>query len=249
MTISTVAVLTGASAGLGQALALGLMSPDTHLITLSRRHDAALAAHAAASGCTVQQIQIDLSNPAAAEVGAEQVVANLPGSAQRYLLINNAGTVDPIIPAAQLTSAARIISALSLNVASVMLLVAAFLRGTPGGAERRILNISSGAGRNPMPGWGVYCATKAALDRYTQVLAAENPGVRAVSLAPGVINTGMQERIRASSADDFPNLNRFVAMHEQGQLAEPATVAAKILKYLTGADFGATVIDDIRQHA
>jgi sepiapterin reductase len=249
MTISTVAVLTGASAGLGQALALGLMNADTSLITLSRRHDKALAAHAAASGCTVQQIQVDLSNPAAAEIGAEQIVSNLPQSARRYLLINNAGTVDPIAPVARLTSAATITSALSLNVTAVMLLVAAFLRNTPEGSDRRILNISSGAGRNPMPGWGVYCATKAALDRYTQVLAAENPNVKAVSLAPGVVNTGMQKQIRSSSPDAFPSLRRFIDMHEQGQLAEPAAVAAKIIKYLTGADFGATVLDDIRQHA
>lgn len=249
MTISTVAVLTGASAGLGQALALGLMSADTHLITLSRRHDKALAAHAADSGCTVQQIQVDLSNPAAAEIGAEQIVSNLPPSAQRYLLINNAGTVDPISPVAQLASAATITSALSLNVTSVMLLVAAFLRNTPTTSDRRILNISSGAGRHAMPGWGVYCATKAALDRYTQVLAAENPNVKAVALAPGVVNTGMQQQIRASSPNAFPNVQNFIDMHEQGKLAQPAAVAAKIIQYLTSDNFGTTVLDDIRQHA
>lgn len=248
MTVSTVAVLTGASAGLGQALALGLMSPDTHLITLSRRHDAALDAHARESGCTVQQIQVDLSNPAAAEVGAEQIVSNLPRTAQRYVLINNAGTVDPVAPVAQLSSAALITSALSLNVTSVMLLTAAFLRNTPAGTDRRILNVSSGAGRAPYPGWGVYCATKAALDRYTQVLATENPGVRAVALAPGVVNTGMQAHIRASSPDNFPDVQRFIDMHEQGKLAEPAAVAARIIKYLAGADFGKTVLDDIRHY-
>lgn len=248
MSISTVAIVTGASAGLGQALALGLLSPDTHLLTLSRRHDAALDAHATASGCTVQQIQVDLSNPAATEVGAEQVIGNLPRSAQRYLLINNAGTVDPVAPTAQLSSAAHITAALSLNVTSVMLLAAAFLRNTPTGADRRILNISSGAGRSAMPGWGVYCASKAALDRYTEVLAAENPTVRTVSLAPGVVNTGMQAHIRASSADNFPNVQRFIAMHDEGKLAEPAAVAAKILNYLASPDFGKTVLDDIRHH-
>src|SRR3546814_16891333 len=98
MTISTVAVLTGASAGLGQALALGLMNPDTYLITLSRRHDPALAAHAAVSGCTVQQIPVDLSNPAAAELGAEQIVSNMTGSAPRYVLLNNAGNDRPEEP-------------------------------------------------------------------------------------------------------------------------------------------------------
>src|SRR3546814_16398161 len=103
MTISTVAVLTGASAGLGQALALGLMNPDTYLLTLSRRHDTALAAHAADSGCTVQHIQVDLSNPPAAEPGAEQTVSNLTGSPHRYVPINNAAPATPLVPLPQLT--------------------------------------------------------------------------------------------------------------------------------------------------
>ncbi|MGP1615597.1 MAG: SDR family NAD(P)-dependent oxidoreductase, partial [Pollutimonas bauzanensis] len=113
----------------------------------------------------------------------------------------------------------------------------------------RILNISSGAGRNPTAGWGVYCATKAALDHYTQVLHAENHGARVASLAPGVIDTGMQEKIRGSDAASFPNVERFAQMHEQGQLSSPGAVAEKILRYLAHDDFGATVLDDIRNHA
>src|SRR3546814_7749275 len=83
-----------------------------------------------------------------------------------------------------------------------------------------------------MPGWGVYCATKAALDHYTQVLHAENHGVRIAALAPGVIDTGMQEKIRGSHANDFPSVERFAQMHEQGQLSSPADVAARILRYI-----------------
>ncbi|TAM86231.1 MAG: SDR family NAD(P)-dependent oxidoreductase, partial [Candidimonas sp.] len=136
----------------------------------------------------------------------------------------------------------------SLNVTSVMLLAGAFLRNTPADADRRILNVSSGAGRAPSPGWGVYCASKAALDRYTQVLAAENPGVRTAALAPGVVNTNMQAHIRAADVNDFPKVQRFIDLHDQGKLTEPAVAAAKILKYLTSADFGKVVLDDIRHH-
>ncbi|GAB2905700.1 SDR family oxidoreductase [Paralcaligenes sp. KSB-10] len=251
MSLSTVAIISGASKGLGQALALGLMKPDTQIITLARNHHAALAQRASETGCSLQQIQVDLASPSAAEHCAEQVMNGLAAGAQRYLLINNAGTVEPILPASSLNSAAGITAAFNLNVTSVMLLTAAFLRATAASkAERRILNISSGAGRNATPGWGVYCATKAALDRYSQVLAVEEAdSARIVSLAPGVIDTGMQERIRASDPKDFPNLSRFVDMHEQGQLASPAAVAAKILQYIDRDDFGATVLDDIRNYA
>src|SRR3546814_12969815 len=115
------------------------MKPETKRISLSRRRGTARAAHAADSGCTVQQIQVDLSNPAAAELGAEQIVSNLPGSAQRYVLINNAGTVDPIVPVAQLTSAAQITPALSLNITNVLLPVAPFPRNPPRGAAPPLL--------------------------------------------------------------------------------------------------------------
>src|SRR3546814_6081383 len=64
MEATTVAIVTGASRGLGQALALGLLQPGTRLMTVARSHDEALDAHAKASGCPLQQVQTDLANPA-----------------------------------------------------------------------------------------------------------------------------------------------------------------------------------------
>ncbi|NGM88242.1 SDR family oxidoreductase [Parapusillimonas sp. SGNA-6] len=250
MQARTVAIVTGASRGLGHALALGLMAPDVALITVSRRHNADLAQHAQLSGCSLQQIQGDLANPAAAERIANQILGKLDIQAERYLLINNAGTVDPVSLASGLDNAAAITAAFSLNVTCPMLMIAALLRlPADGNVDRRILNISSGAGRNPMPGWGVYCATKAALDHYSRVVQAENHGVRIASLAPGVIDTGMQEHIRGSSRDHFPDVQRFIHMHEAGQLSAPADVAARILDYINREDFGTTVLDDIRHYA
>lgn len=249
MELSTVAVVTGASRGLGHALALGLLQPTTQLITIARSHDAALAQQAAKAGCQLQQVQADLSDPVAAGDSAAKIMASLPQGAMRYLLINNAGTVDPIKQAADLTDASAIAAAFNLNVTSLIALSSAFLRATQGAADRRILNISSGAGRNPMPGWGVYCATKAAVDHYSQVVHAENHGVRIVSLAPGVIDTNMQKQIRGSDAASFPNVERFAQMHEQGQLSSPAAVAEKILRYIADDSFGTTVLDDIRNYA
>src|SRR5690606_3138496 len=250
MESTTVAIVTGASRGLGQALALGLLQSGTRLITVARSHDEVLDRQAQESGCSLQQVQTDLASPAAVERVARQILSNLPSGAKRYLLINNAGTVDPISQASELHNAAAITAAFNLNITSVILLTAAFLQAVkPMQADCRILNISSGAGRNPMPGWGVYCATKAALDHYTQVLHAENHGVRIAALAPGVIDTGMQEKIRGSHASDFPNVERFAQMHAQGQLSSPADVAARILRYIDHDSFGATVLDDIRNYA
>src|SRR5690606_13154264 len=133
--------------------------------------------------------------------------------AKRYVLVNNAGTVDPVSLSDGLLDAAAIESAFTLNVVSAMVLSAAFLRSAPTQADRRILNISSGAGRKPTRGWPVYCATKAALDHYTRVLAEEHPDIRVSALAPGVVDTAMQAHIRDSSRDHFPELDRFLQLH------------------------------------
>jgi len=247
----TIAILTGASRGIGAGLARGLARADTKLITLARRAAPELAAIAQANGCELEQIQVDLSDLQAAEQTAERICAALPRDAKRYLLINNAGTVEPVAAAEALTNGAAIQMAFTLNVSAVMLLTARFVTAVQDlQADRRVLNISSGAGRNPNAGWGVYCATKAALDMYTRVLKQEqgDEGVRTVALAPGIVDTGMQETIRASDPDSFPALAKFQEFHATGKLAAPDEVATRILAYLDRNDFGNTEIDDIRNY-
>ncbi|CAM4093413.1 SDR family oxidoreductase [Bordetella muralis] len=247
----TIAILTGASRGIGAGLARGLVRPGTRLITLARRADPELAALAQSQGVELEQIQVDLSDLQAAEQTAERVCAALPRDAKRYLLINNAGTVEPVAAVGALTDGATINTAFTLNVSAVILLTARFIAAVQNlQADRRVLNISSGAGRNPNAGWGVYCATKAALDMYTRVLKQEQGGngVRTVALAPGIVDTGMQETLRASDPAAFPALAKFQEFHATGKLASPADVATRILAYLDRDDFGTTEIDDIRNY-
>ncbi|OZI58874.1 SDR family oxidoreductase [Bordetella genomosp. 1] len=247
--IDTLAILTGASRGLGAALARGLLKPGTRLVTLARRTDPDLAAQAQAAGVELEQWPVDLSDLAAAHAASERLAA-LP-QARRYVLINNAGTVNPVANTAELTDGRAIADAFNLNVTAVMLLTARFLTALrEQQADVRIVNISSGAGRNPNAGWGVYCATKAALDMYTRVLNAEHGarGVRAVALAPGIVDTDMQATIRSSDEASFPALARFQEFKATGKLSAPADVAARILAYLDRDDFGKTEIDDIRNY-
>lgn len=248
----TIAILTGASRGLGASLARGLLAPGTQLVTLARRTDDELAALASEKGVKLEQIAVDLADTAAAAQTAERIFASLPRDAGRYLLINNAGTVHPVANSAALNDPAAIGAAFALNVTSVMLLTSRFLASTQGlTAKRQIVNISSGAGRNPNAGWAVYCSTKAALDMYTRVVNAEHRehGVQAISLAPGVVDTGMQETIRSSSVESFPALARFQDLKASGKLSSPDDVARRILALTERDDFGQTEIDDIRNYA
>lgn len=248
MPSTTVAMVTGASRGLGLALARGLLASGATVITLARTHNAELAAEAQQLGASLRQIPCDLADTAAVESAAGLLGGALPSGAGRYLLFNNAATLDPVGLADSFLDAQAIQRAFTLNVAAVMVLTAAFLRATPVQADRRIVNISSGAGRKPTAGWSVYCATKAALDHYSRVLALENPGVRVAALAPGVIDTSMQQHIRSSDRRQFPDLDRFLSLHEQNQLAAPEAVARKILDHVAGDAFGREVLDDIRNY-
>lgn len=248
MTIRTLAIVTGASRGLGEALALQYIARHTPLITVARGRSDRLDQAASQANISLTQIQADLSDPQVAEQTSKEVAALVPDDVTRCILINNAGTVQPVANAARLSDAAAINTALTLNITSLMLMTSALLGTRRGDMDFRILNISSGAGRNPMPGWGVYCATKAAVDIYTRVLAQEHSEVRAVSLAPGVIDTDMQQTIRASDKSDFPSLERFQDLHRQGQLASPADTAHHIIQFIERDDFGTTVLDDLRNY-
>lgn len=249
MNKKTIAIVTGASRGLGEALALQMIADGTPLITVARQTSSALSGKAAQYDGSLTQIQADLSDPQEAQRTSEKIAAQIPDDVARCILINNAGTVQPVANTVRLSDADAITNALTLNVTSIMLLCSAVLQAcTRPGIDCRILNISSGAGQGPVAGWGVYCASKAAVNMYTQVLAQEHPEVRAVSLSPGVIDTTMQATIRASSTQDFPNVGRFTDLHEQGQLASATDTAQHILHYLDRDDFGTTVVDDIRNY-
>lgn len=247
----TIAILTGASRGIGAAMARGLAKPGTRLITLARREDPELAAYARSQDAQLEQLSVDLSDLAAAEAAARRICDTLPRDAGRYLLINNAGTVHPVSGTDALIDGPAIAAAFNLNVTAVMLLTARFLAAVADlKADRRVLNISSGAGRNPNAGWGVYCATKAALDMYSRVVKQEQGegGARVVSLAPGIVDTDMQAAIRSSDPKSFPALAKFQDFHASGKLSSPANVASRILAYLDRDDFGTTEIDDIRNY-
>src|SRR5690625_4982216 len=163
MTVHTLAIVTGASRGLGEAIALQFIKRGTPLVTLARRRSEGLDQEAERTKGTLTQIQADLSDPHDIEKASQQLMTLIPNDLKRCILINNAGTVQPISKVACLSDAGKITASLTLNVTSLMVLTSAVLNATSHTADRRVLNISSGAGRSPMPGWGVYCATKAAV--------------------------------------------------------------------------------------
>jgi NAD(P)-dependent dehydrogenase (short-subunit alcohol dehydrogenase family) len=247
-----VVIVTGASKGLGAAFVDQLLSPDRRVIGIARSANDALAEAARAKGAWLDWYLQDLADVEASDVLAASICRSLPRDAARYVLINNAALMGPVGAVARLP-VAETVAALNVNLASLMLFTARFLEATDALAvDRRVLNISSGSGRRPMDGNGVYSATKAGLDMFTRCLKAEQQErptgrrARVVSLAPGVIDTDMQVYARSRDVDAFPQARYFAKMKDDGVLASPADAARKILGYLFRDDFGDVEIDDIR---
>ena len=247
-----VVIVTGASKGLGAAMVEQLLSKDRQVIGISRTPNEALAAQARAQNAWLDWYLQDLADAAATDRLAASICAALPRDATRYMLVNNAALIEPVGAVATL-EAAPVVAALAVNIAAPMLFTARFLAATDDLAvDRRVLNISSGSGRRPMDGNGVYSATKAALDMFTRCANAEQalraPGrqARMVSLAPGVIETDMQVHARSQDPARFPSTVYFRKMKDDGVLATPEDAARRILGYLMRDGFGTTEIDDIR---
>ena len=248
-------IVTGASKGLGAALVEQLLSPDDRIIGIARSPSFPLATAARDKGAWLDWYLQDLGDLVGADALAASVCAGLPRDAASYVLVNNAAAAEPIGPIAAL-DAAQVVGAINVNLTAAMLLTTRFLAATaPLDAERRVLNISSGLARRPMDGTAAYCTSKAALDMFTRCINAEpHDGTRAVrrarsvSLAPGVIDTGMQVVMRGQDASTFPEGQHFRAMKDDGRLSSPDAVATKIVAYLRRDDFGSVELDDIRNY-
>ena len=240
-------ILTGASRGLGAAMAEQLLKQGHRLLTISR-HVADLWV---VQGADLEQWPMDLTDPGPVAARLEAWLrAQAALSPVSVTLINNAAMVSPPGPLSNTTDH-DLSQALRVGLEAPLLLSAAFLRATVGWTvPRRLLFISSGLGRRAMAGAATYCATKAGLDHLARALALEESarahGARVVSLAPGVIDTDMQVQLRSADPALFPERDRFVALQTAGQLDSPAQAATKVLAYLGRSDFGAQPVGDVR---
>ncbi|RFO98206.1 short-chain dehydrogenase [Rhodoferax lacus] len=245
-------ILTGASRGMGLAMAQQLLAPDALLLCISRQTNAALQQQAADRGAELLQWQADLSVPEpVAERLRDWLGALKPEELASATLINNAGVISALTPL-RVADASDLARALRVGLEAPMLLSAAFLASTQSWTQvpRKVLNISSGLGRRAMASSASYCAAKAGMDHFTRCLALEEAllphGARVCSLAPGVIDTDMQVQLRSADVTLFPDQGGFAALKDKGQLTSPTDAAQRLLAFLNRSDFGAEPVADVR---
>jgi NAD(P)-dependent dehydrogenase (short-subunit alcohol dehydrogenase family) len=227
--MTRLAIVTGVSRGLGEALAAELLGRGWEVLGLGRHDSPRLASPA------YRFVRADLAQASTLEslLGATfaQAASRQPTVAA---LVNNAAAAGPVGVLGRLPST-ELVEALEVNLAAPAVLCNLFLRTFVDRAcDRRIVNVSSGAAERPLPGIGPYCVAKAGMEMLTRAIAAEqgDPTLRAITLRPGVIDTEMQVYIRGQSSETLPSLSLFQGFHTSGQLVPAATVARKTVERL-----------------
>jgi benzil reductase ((S)-benzoin forming) len=247
-------VVTGASKGLGRALA-DLLARDeqNEVVEISRGVWSKNARNTAIEADFANLAQVDaafarlaegLKTPKvarAAERPAGHPVAHsaLNATDSRYAfaaLINNAGVVSPVARFDAIDSAA-LAHNLTVNLAAPIAATRAFAVATRGIAARRlVVNISSGAAKRPIRGWTAYCTAKAGLEMATRAMAEDaresDRSLCVCSLAPGVVDTPMQATVRSAALEHFPDRARFEQMKDSGALRHADDVARDIISLL-----------------
>ena len=231
-------IITGASSGLGLAVARSVPF-SARVVDISR------SGPPEDSG--IEHLEADLADPAswlALAVRIETVTKE--ADPRRMMLIHAAGTLSPIGFAGEVDLEAYTANVL-LNSAAGQVLGHVFLAlAADREGDRTLVMISSGAASSTYPGWSAYGAGKAALDQWVRNVGAEQERRGAVvvaAIAPGVIDTSMQEQIRSASAEDFPDVNRFRQLHEKGDLVAPDEAARRFWDAVESGLTPGSVID------
>ena len=245
-----VAIVTGASKGIGRAIALELAAAGADLVVNARGHDAldAVAGEIRRLGRRVEAVAADVATPE----GVRHVVERARAEFGRVdVLVNNAGKGAPkkLLDLTEddwhASFELNFMSAVRLSVACVPLMQA------QGGG--RIINISSRVGRQPDPYFAPYAAAKAALINFTKNLANafSKDGVLSNCIVPGLVRTeAVEEAARASAAATGKTVSEVFAATLRkrpipvGRMGEPGDIAGLVVflasdraSWITGGTF------------
>ena len=216
--MTTLVFISGASSGIGLAMARRHPFDAARIIDISRRGGGGFEHHPA-----------DLADPASWPGVADLFLREMQGfEGERVVFVHSAGTLEPMGYAGEVDAAAYTRQVL-LNSAAPQVLGQAFVRAArETRAPCTLLNVGSGAGHSAYRGWSAYCGGKAASDHWIRTVGLEQRErghCQLISVAPGIIETPMQEQIRASPSEAFPDAETFRSLHREGALRSPDEAA------------------------
>ncbi len=228
--------ISGASSGIGKAMVETVPWDGARVIGISRRE---------APG--TEHLPADLADPASWPAIGDSFRRELQGfDGDRVVFVHAAGTLDPIGYAGEVATDAYATNVV-LNSAAPQVLGHLFLAAARDvSARRHLVMLTSGAATSVYEGWTSYGAAKAAIDQWVRDAGAEQAtrgGVQVLAVAPGTVDTGMQEQLRTTDERSFPMRQKFLDLHAAGKLSDPAEVAASIWRLLDRGLENGSIVD------
>ncbi|WP_408096262.1 SDR family NAD(P)-dependent oxidoreductase [Peredibacter sp. HCB2-198] len=236
-------IITGASKGLGSALLKQVLKEKHLVISLSRTNNFSHPSHF--------HISHNLANWKGLETKLHKALSKIDLKKIKAIhLINNAAAIEPI-GEIQKFKYEDVGKHIQLNLMTPMLLTGwlmkTFQRKT---CPITVTNISSGAALHPIVNWSLYCSTKSGLKMFTDCLNEDfkaKKHFRALSFAPGVMDTQMQETIRKQKSSNFKNVEKFKELKQKKLLLSPDTVALGLYELLQSPEKINQSFYDIRE--
>lgn len=231
------AVITGVSRGLGESIAKFLLESGIHVIGISRTGSSKLKRDAASNNVTFTHYSCDLSDVDAIDHTFQLISKEIfTEHVTSIYLVNNAAVLEPINPSVNITSK-ELTYHMQVNIVAPMAFMNLFLKEA---TEQEVslvgVTITSGAAQRPMYGWSAYCSSKASINRYTETVALEQAelktGNKVIAFNPGVMDTGMQEKIRSTPLESFRDVETFIDYKRKNALKDPDTVGGILVDIL-----------------
>lgn len=209
-------IVTGGSNGLGKQIVIQSLKQGHEVISLSRSLVKDIKEK------SFSQYKLDFSKTTDKKVKSILTKINFKKYDQ-VCLVNNAAVIEPIDQVSKFKDT-DIYKHVAVNLSGPISVTNSFLSVLNQKKiknEKLVIQITSGAANRPIDGWSLYCATKAGLNMFSQVLAvqcAQDTQFKVIGYSPGVMDTKMQKSIRSKKQNQFPDVQDFKDYKNQNVL-------------------------------
>jgi NAD(P)-dependent dehydrogenase (short-subunit alcohol dehydrogenase family) len=223
------ALITGASQGLGLEIARTYLNEGARIVISARSEDKLVAAEA-----ELREFG-DIATFQADAASAKDVEAVTAFAAERFdgldILVNNAGVYGPK-GATDEIDWDEWVKAIEINLMGSVLHVRAALPHLRASERGKVVQLSGGGATSPLPFLSAYAVSKAAIVRFAETLAGEEPGIDVNCIAPGALNTGMLDEVLDAGPDAVGEAFYEKAIKQRDSGGTPLSRGAALAAYL-----------------